>query len=249
VSFTFAVAAAIRSNGISSGTGATASPRIAIQDSCPLRSVRRRGDVTTPGPVSNDGPGSVRTRTSAARSRMVSSYAIRAARVFPPRSRFHVAIRRTPHPIGGVRVSERVGVRRRSTARPARAREAVLPEQSADRARHRQIQLGLLSFEPGEDLAGTPVRMGPARLPKGFDNDLVDAARVGVRGARAVCEPARSLRVVPREPLVGRLSTDSEFATELRHRLLALQYSPTSNTLSFTRERSIQTISSPSESH
>lgn len=86
-------AAAMRSNGISRSTDWTFAPTIAIQGSIPPRPGRNRGDVATPGPERYVVGGSVSTMTSALTASSARSWSLAAARVRPPRSRFHVATR------------------------------------------------------------------------------------------------------------------------------------------------------------
>lgn len=65
------------------------------------------------------------------------------------------------------------------------------------------------------------MRMRPARLEHGFEDDLLHAVRMNVRSPRPILEPSWPLRGVAGNPLVSRLSTHSELPAELRHWLLA----------------------------
>jgi hypothetical protein len=129
---------------------------------------------------------------------------------------------RRPHVIGA---SRRSALRRGMRARPpgpARDGQARPLQQGANRARRRPGSRGVL-LQPGEQLAGPPVRVLGAQAQDGPLRADREGRGLIVRGVRALEQGRRAAGFIPGAPLVPRLAADAEALAERAHRLLAQQ--------------------------
>src|SRR6185295_8387819 len=94
----------------------------------------------------------------------------------------------------------------------------------ANRARRRPVARDVL-LQPGEQLAGPPVRVLGAQAQDGPLGADREGRGLIVRGVRPLEQGRRTTGFIPGAPLIPRLAADAEAPAERAHRLLAQQIS------------------------
>jgi hypothetical protein len=142
-----------------------------------------------------------------------------------------------PHPvareelaleIGGPEIVGRLGVRRDHAGMLMRPPAPTLLDQAiageeVPRGAHggprRLGDLGMPGPEPGEQLAGSPVRVRAPGAAQQVRDLLVDTVRTVMRGVAPILQAAPAVLVEPVEPLVAGLPANAVAGAELRSRV------------------------------
>jgi len=115
-----------------------------------------------------------------------------------------------PHIVGFVAIGKGRGGRRAATPQASFHRESFAIEQCSNRARRRPADVGLPTFQPGSDLDRPPRRMRAPHCQAAFANRSCYRLRMIVGCPRLIEQTIDAIRLIPRQPLVARLTAHAE---------------------------------------